>query len=87
MPNIMSHAVWNLSPTVALGDNPLYESSFPEFIGSGKPEWYKERILFKSKGTKKCNLMNIVNQIEESVKKHKITDYNKLIDIYKENGY
>ena len=58
----------------------LYESSFDEFIGSGKQQWIKDRILLKTKGARKDNLLNIVAQIEESVKKHKIMEYDKLMD-------
>ena len=36
MPNLVFHSVWNLSPTLSVGNNILYESSFIEQIGSGR---------------------------------------------------
>ena len=50
MPNLVLHTVWNVSPTVALGDNPLYTTSFDEFMGSGEEfKWMSDRIILKNK--------------------------------------
>ena len=50
MPHLTLHSVWNLTPTIAIGDNPLYDSSFIEFIGSDGYEdneslaWMRNRV-------------------------------------------
>ena len=35
MPNLILHSVWNVASTISLGNNPLYQSSFVEHLGSG----------------------------------------------------
>ena len=55
MPNIVLHTVWNLSRTVSLGENPLYNTSLDEWIGSGgddesSSDWIRSRIINLSKG-------------------------------------
>ena len=83
MPNLMLHNVWNISPTVAIGDNPLYESSFNEWMGSGgasggsSSPWILPRILLKARSEIKPNLMDILNQVDEAIKEHGIIDYIK----------
>ena len=79
MPNVALHTVWNVSPSLAIGDNPLYETSFDEWIGSGELDKYrkspvKSRILQYAKGSTKSWLNDIVDQIDETISKHKITD-------------
>ena len=79
MPNVALHTVWNVSPSLAIGDNPLYETSFDEWIGSGELDKYrkspvKSRILQYAKGSTKAWLNDIVDQIDETISKHKITD-------------
>ena len=79
MPNVVLHTVWNVSPSLAIGDNPLYETSFDEWIGAGDLDKYrkspvKSRILQYAKGSTKSWLNDIVDQIDETISKHKITD-------------
>ena len=81
MPNVLLHSVWNVSPTtIAIGDNPLYETSFDEWAGSGGDDissssWVRPRILNLSEGKIKSRLNDILNQIDEAVAKHEIIDY------------
>ena len=90
MPNIVLHSVWNTLPSVAIGDNPLYETSFDEWIGSGgvvnrslTSDWVYSRILLKAKGHTKSWINDISEQVNEAIVKHKITNYKKpLIGTY-----
>ena len=89
MPNVVLHSVWNILPSVAIGDNPLYETSFDEWIGSGgvngsaTSDWVLSRILLKAKGGTKSWINAISEQVNEAIVKHKITNYKKpLIGTY-----
>ena len=91
MPNIILHSVWNVSPTtIAIGDNPLYKTSFDEWIGSGgvvnrslTSDWVHSRILLKARGDTKSRINDISEQVNEAIAKHKITNYEKpLIGTY-----
>ena len=69
IPHMVYHSVWNVSPTVAIGDNPLYTSSFNEWAGFDykKENDYKflfDRMLLKTNGETKSQMLNILNQIE-----------------------
>ena len=80
MPNIVLHTVWNLSPTVSLGENPLYNTSLDEWIGSGgddesSSDWIRSRIINLSKGETKSRLNDIMEQMNEAITKHGIIDY------------
>ena len=81
MPNIILHSVWNVSPTtIAIGDNPLYKTSFDEWIGSGGDDvssssWIRSRILSLIKGKTQSRLNDILEQIDEAIEKHKIVNY------------
>ena len=80
LPNVILHAVWNTLPSVAIGDNPLYETSFDEWIGSGgdgslTSDWILSRILLKAKGYTKSWINDISKQVNEAIAKHKITNY------------
>ena len=83
MPNVVLHSVWNTLPSVAIGDNPLYETSFDEWIGSGgakggdTSDWVLPRILLKSKGDTKSWIDDISEQVNEAITKHKINNYTK----------
>ena len=83
MPNGVYHAVWNSLPSVAVGDNPLYETSFDELIGSGEldgntstsieifnSDWIRPRIILKAKGTTKTWIADIEKQIISSTASH-----------------
>ena len=83
------HSVWNISPTVAIGDNPLYENSFDEWIGSGgasgsdTSNWIRSRILTLSKGKTKSRINDIMEQVDEAIFKHKSVDYSRpVITVY-----
>ena len=73
MPNGVLHTVWDLYPSVSVGDNPLYETSFDEWIGTGGVDGssnsfsVKKRILQNAKGGTKLWLKDIVDQIDETV--------------------
>ena len=77
------HSVWNVSPTVAIGDNPLYESSFDEWTGSGgapgseTSDWVRYRILALSKGKTRKRINDILEQVAEAIIKHNISDYSR----------
>ena len=80
MPNIVLHTVWNLSPTVSLGENPLYNTSLDEWIGSGgddesSSDWIRSRIINLSKGKTKSRLNDIIEQMNEAITKNGIIDY------------
>ena len=75
MPNVVLHTVWNVSPSLAIGDNPLYETSFDEWIGSG--EIYRDRIILKARGSKKSRMLDIIKQVDEAIDKHKIVNFTR----------
>ena len=83
MPNMVLHAVWNVSPTVAIGDNPLYETSFDEWAGSGgapgspTSDWVRSRILALSKGKTRKRIDDILEQVGEAIVKYNISDYSR----------
>ena len=85
MPNGVYHTVWDFYPSVSVGDNPLYETSFDEWIGSGFPDrdFVRSRILLKAKGYTKVWLDDMMNQIDEAIENYKIVDYARpKIDAY-----
>ena len=81
MPNMVLHAVWNISPTVAIGDNPMYESSIDEWVGSGgasgssTSDWVRSRILALSKGKTRKRLEDILEQVHEAIIQYNISQY------------
>ena len=83
MPNIVLHSVWIVFPTVAIGDNPLYESSFDEWAGSGgapgseTSDSVRSRILALSKGKTRKRINDILEQVAEAIIKHNISDYSR----------
>ena len=89
MPNVVLHTVWNVLPSLAIGDNPLYETSFDEWMGSGVSNnssdsgFDRERIILKAKGESKSRIMDINEQIEEAIVKHKIVNFTRPdIEVY-----
>ena len=89
MPHVVLHAVWNTLPSVAIGDNPLYETSFDEWVGSGgvngssASDWIQSRILLKAKGDIKSWINDISEQVAEAIDEQKITNYERpLIEAY-----
>ena len=80
MPNIVLHSVWNVSPTISIGENPLYDTSLDEWIGSGgndisSSSWIRSRILNLSRGKTKSRLNDIMEQMDEAITQHEIIDY------------
>ena len=89
MPNVVLHTVWNVSPSLAIGDNPLYETSFDEWMGSGGSNkgsnsgFDRERIILKAKGESKSRLMDIIEQVDEAILKHRIVNFTRPdIEVY-----
>ena len=88
MPNVVFHSVWNISPSVSVGDNPLYKTSFDEWIGSdggAGTDFIRNRIILKAKGHVKSNINDIIDQVDEAISKNKIVNYSrpKTFGIYK----
>ena len=83
MPNVVLHTVWNVLPSLAIGDNPLYETSFDEWIGSGgansssTSEFCQERIILKAKGKAKSRIMDIIKQVDEAINEFGIINYTR----------
>ena len=80
MPNMVLHSVWNVSPSVAVGDNPLYETSFDEWIGSdvGAESYFiRDRIILKTRGYAKSKIDDLMEQVDEAISKNKIVNYSK----------
>ena len=74
------HSVWNISPSISVGENPLYNTSLDEWIGSGGDDksssaWIRSRIIDLSKGKTKSRLNDIMEQMDEAITKHGIIDY------------
>ena len=83
MPNVVLHTVWNVSPSLAIGDNPLYETSFDEWIGSGRANgnstsgFDQDRIILKAKGEAKSRVMDIIKQVDEAIVKQRIVNFTR----------
>ena len=91
MPHLVLHSVWNLSPTIAIGDNPLYQSSFVEFIGSGglgtkSFTWIQDRVSLFAKENNLIDVMNVQNQIKEHVERNNMTTFKKPLLWKSESG-
>ena len=89
MPNVVLHTVWNVSPSLAIGDNPLYETSFDEWIGSGGANgssnsgFDQDRIILKAKGEAKSRIMDIIKQVDAAIVEHRIVNFTRPeIDAY-----
>lgn len=71
MPHFVSHAVWNIETSIALGENPLYESSFVEISGSKLENdqgfWISDRVDAFSKGEIRERILRVQEHIEENV--------------------
>ena len=69
MPNIVFHSVWNLSPTISVGNNLLYKSSFVEHLGSGRgngEDQYLD-VIEAIKRLKEQHLFDVIQQINEKI--------------------
>ena len=71
MPNLVYHSVWNMSPTLSVSNNPLYESSFVEQIGSGR-SFITEKIKSIQE---EPYLKHIRDQLNVAIKKKHILNY------------
>ena len=74
MPNLVYHSVWNISPTISVGNNPLYQSSFVEHLGSGGSGFDINGSLKKK--IRKRNIID-VSDVSEQIN-HAITSKNIL---------
>ena len=63
MPNLVFHSVWNMSPTLSVGNNPLHDSSFVEQLGSG--EYHIAKKVRSISG--KHHLNDVNSQIHDSI--------------------
>ena len=79
MPNMILHTVWNVSPTIAIGDNPLYESGLIELVsssGNASP-FLGDRAKSLAKGDAKKRISDVLEQVEEAIIAQKIVNYTK----------
>ena len=81
MPHVILHSVWNTTPSVAIGDNPLFESSFVELMGSGgyseSSEEIRNVVESKTTGDVRKRLQDVKNQIHEAIIQNNILTYTK----------
>ena len=79
MPNLVIHSVWNLSPTISFGNNPLYKSSFVEHLscgGSGSDEISQSiRQKIKNLMDTESELAEVAEQINAAIRSHQILKY------------
>ena len=78
MPNVVLHTVWNVSPSLAIGDNPLYETSFDEWMGSevSNSDFIRDRIILKAKQSK-SRIMDIIEQVDDAIVKNRIVNFTR----------
>ena len=79
MPNMVLHTVWNVSPTIAIGDNPLYESGLVELVSSSGncSPYLGDRAKVLAKGDAKKRISDVLEQVEEAIIEQKIVNYTK----------
>ena len=81
MPHVILHSVWNTTPSVAIGDNPLFESSFVESMGSGgyseQSEEIRNIIGINTSGDVRKRLEDVKDQINEAIVQNNILTYTK----------
>ena len=70
MPNLVHHAVWNLTPTLSVGNNPLFQSSFVEQLGSGLP-LVTDRLMELDAPF----LKHVKDQMNEAIKRQALPTY------------
>ena len=77
MPNLILHSVWNLSPTISLGNNPLFKSSFVEHLGSGGSGMDKisQDIRHKIKSINNSEVREVLEQMNAAIRSHQILKY------------
>ena len=88
MPNLAYHSVWDLTPTLSVGNNPLFESSYVEQFGSGRDhELEGSFITEKLKGYGLDHLENVQRQMNKEIKHNNILTYKppKLSTAYGDN--
>ena len=81
MPHVILHSVWNTTPNVAIGDNPLFESSFVELMGSGgyseSSEEIQNVVESQISGDVRKRVEDVKNQINEAIIQNNILTYTK----------
>ena len=76
MPNLAYHSVWDLSPTLSVGNNPLFESSYVEQFGSGRDhELEGSFITEKLKGYGLDHIENVQRQMNQEIMHNNILTY------------
>ena len=76
MPNLVYHSVWDLSPTLSVGNNPLFESSYIEQFGSGRSHRSDGvPITEKLDNSGLDYLEDVRKQINEQIMKNNILSY------------
>lgn len=74
MPNLILHSVWNMSPTISFGNNPLFKTSFVEhlgFGGLGKSRTIRQKI----KIINDSEVDKVSEQINAAIRSHHILNY------------
>ena len=76
MPNLVYHSVWDLSPTLSVGNNPLFESSYVEQFGSGRSHRAEGILITEKLDDSGFNyLEDVRKQINEEIMKNNILSY------------
>ena len=76
MPNLAYHSVWDLSPTLSVGNNPLFESSYVEQFGSGRDHELEGLFITeKLKGYGLDYLENVQRQMNQEIMHNNILTY------------
>ena len=76
MPNLVYHSVWNISPTISVSHNPLYQSSFVEHLGSGGFGYDINRTLkqiIRSLNT--TGILDVSKQINDAIRSQNILKF------------
>ena len=72
MPNLVYHSVWNISPTISVGNNPLYQSSFVEHLGSGGAGFDLKKEI---RTLKNSAVSDVSNQINDAIRSQNILNF------------
>ena len=76
MPNLVFHSVWNISPTISVGNNPLYQSSFSEHLGSGGyGSDINKNLKKRIKSLHIATLSDISKQINDAIRSQNILEF------------
>ena len=76
MPNVVYHSVWNISPTISVGNGQLYQSSFVEHLGSGGSGYEINKNVKKMIRTLNTDVVSDVSeQINDAIRSQSILLY------------